>query len=203
MAIVSSGQVAFSDIQTEFGGTNPIALSEYYAGALGPEAVPSAGEITISDFYGTSSVLFSSTWTANLYLVPGVPIYNSQNTAVLGNFSSPYGSGQIAIETILNINTATLVLKLKATSGSVTFSNSGWSRIDYYIDQSNNSGSPNSSLNRTDATHFNLDSNGTSSATATWQWQGSAGGAPFAFADHFGGTSGTNSSHSNFLELFP
>ena len=61
MAIVASGQVAFSDIQTEFGGTNPIALSEYYSGGLGPAAVPSSGEIQVSDFHGTSAVLNSVT----------------------------------------------------------------------------------------------------------------------------------------------
>jgi len=61
MPIVSSGQVAFSDIQTEFGGTNPIALSEYYSGGLGPASVPSSGEIQVSDFHGTSAVLNSVT----------------------------------------------------------------------------------------------------------------------------------------------
>ena len=32
MAIPTSGALAFSALQTEFGGTNPIGLSEYYAG---------------------------------------------------------------------------------------------------------------------------------------------------------------------------
>jgi hypothetical protein len=30
MALPSSGAISFSQIQTEFGGTNPISLSEYY-----------------------------------------------------------------------------------------------------------------------------------------------------------------------------
>ena len=30
MPIRSSGQISFSEIQTEFTGTNPISLSEYY-----------------------------------------------------------------------------------------------------------------------------------------------------------------------------
>ena len=202
MPIVSSGQVAFSDIQTEFGGSNPISLSEYYSGGLGPAAVPSSGEITISDFYGTSSVLFTSGWlaTTTSYSYPVNITTSTLDGGPLGNFSSPYGSGNVAISSIININTATITISMKATSGSVTFTDSGWSRIDSYIDQSNNSGSPNSSLNRTDRTSFSTGNNGTSSATASWQWSGSSGGAPFAYADHFGTIA--ESPSSNFLELF-
>ena len=48
----SSGPISLDDIQTEFGGTNPIAISEYYGAATG---VPASGTISISDFYGTSA----------------------------------------------------------------------------------------------------------------------------------------------------
>ena len=34
MAISSSGSVSFSQIQSEFGGSNPISLNEYYSGGL-------------------------------------------------------------------------------------------------------------------------------------------------------------------------
>lgn len=34
MALSSSGAISFSQIQTEFGGSNPISLSEYYSGSL-------------------------------------------------------------------------------------------------------------------------------------------------------------------------
>jgi len=64
MAIPSSGPLSLTTIQTEFGGTNPIGLSEYYAGGgLVPSgttgtfgAVPSSGTISIQNFYGTSNV---------------------------------------------------------------------------------------------------------------------------------------------------
>ena len=52
MALPSSGALSLSDIQTEFGGVNPIAISEYYGVATG---VPASGTIAISDFYGTSA----------------------------------------------------------------------------------------------------------------------------------------------------
>lgn len=52
MAIPGSGPVSLSEIQTEFGGSNPISLSEYYGADTG---VPGSGTISVSDFYGTSS----------------------------------------------------------------------------------------------------------------------------------------------------
>ena len=63
MALPSSGPLTFADIQTEFGGSNPISLSEYYAGGgLVPAgttgtygAVPSSGQISVQNFYGTSN----------------------------------------------------------------------------------------------------------------------------------------------------
>lgn len=64
MTLPSSGAITLSDIQTEFGGTNPISLSEYYAGgSYVPSgttgvngAVPSSGAISMSHFYGTTAV---------------------------------------------------------------------------------------------------------------------------------------------------
>jgi hypothetical protein len=67
MTLPTSGPLSLSDIQTEFGGSNPISLSEYYAGGgLVPSgttgtygAVPSSGAISIQNFYGTSNVVVS------------------------------------------------------------------------------------------------------------------------------------------------
>ena len=52
MTLQASGAIKLSEIQTEFGGTNPIAISEYY----GSDTVPASGVISMSDFYGTSAV---------------------------------------------------------------------------------------------------------------------------------------------------
>lgn len=69
MAIPSSGAISLSTIQTEFGGSNPIGLNEYYAGGANVPAgtsgtygaVPSSGTISIRNFYGTSNVVISIT----------------------------------------------------------------------------------------------------------------------------------------------
>lgn len=63
MALPSSGPLALTDIQGEFGGANPIGMNEYYAGGgLVPAgtsgtygAVPSSGTISVQNFYGTSN----------------------------------------------------------------------------------------------------------------------------------------------------
>lgn len=69
MTLPVSGPLTIANIQTEFGGSNPAGLSEYYAGGTYVPsgttgvngAVPSSGTIAISDFYGTSvSVGFSN-----------------------------------------------------------------------------------------------------------------------------------------------
>lgn len=54
MALQSSGAISLSNIQTEFGGTNPISLSEYYSKGN----APASGEIQLAaDFYGTSNTV--------------------------------------------------------------------------------------------------------------------------------------------------
>ena len=52
MTMQTSGAISLSQIQTEFGGTNPISLSEYYGA---DDGVPTSNAISFSDFYGTSS----------------------------------------------------------------------------------------------------------------------------------------------------
>ena len=49
---IGTGQVSLGDIQTEFGGSNPIGLAEYY----GEGNAPASGEIQLwADFQGTAS----------------------------------------------------------------------------------------------------------------------------------------------------
>jgi len=68
MALPSSGLIRLSDIQTEFGGSNPVSLSEYYRGgsyvpiSATTTTIPSSGQISVSNFYATVNVpAFSAT----------------------------------------------------------------------------------------------------------------------------------------------
>ena len=65
LAIPSTGACSLQTIQTEFGGTNPISMSEYYAGgAYTPAgtkgnlgAIPTSGSISIGHFRGSSNIV--------------------------------------------------------------------------------------------------------------------------------------------------
>jgi hypothetical protein len=51
MALQTSGAISLANIQTEFGGANPISISEYY----GVGTVPASGTISLSHFYGQTA----------------------------------------------------------------------------------------------------------------------------------------------------
>jgi len=51
MALPTSGEISFTQLQTEYGGVNPIEITEYYGAAYG---VPTSGQISMSSFYGAS-----------------------------------------------------------------------------------------------------------------------------------------------------
>ena len=59
MALPNSGSLSLSQIQSEFGGSNPISLSEYYrGGSLVPNHsltgnIAASGTISVDMFYGT------------------------------------------------------------------------------------------------------------------------------------------------------
>ena len=121
MAIPSSGAISLTTVQTEFGGSNPIGLNEYYAGGgLVPAgttgtygAVPSSGAISLRNFYGTSSVLYffsqlvNATSNANsnpqysfgfpVAINNGLVLYNGPNDNTLSSSTS----------TIVTVNTTT------------------------------------------------------------------------------------------------
>ena len=61
MALQSSGTITIAQIQTEFGGSNPASLNEYYRGGANvPDTstnsgIPTSGTIDMADFYGGAS----------------------------------------------------------------------------------------------------------------------------------------------------
>ena len=62
MGLQTSGAISLADIQTEFGGSNPIAITEYYGVADG---VPASGQIGIAHFYGKANS-FAFTISSNV-----------------------------------------------------------------------------------------------------------------------------------------
>ena len=103
MALPSSGTITLAQVQTEFGGSNPISLSEYYRGGAyvtsNNTSVPTSGAIALSDFYGAVSqfsftigsnqtnadlrtLAIAAGWNQNALLVATISagIYISSNT---------------------------------------------------------------------------------------------------------------------------
>lgn len=62
MALPSSGTITIDQIRTEFGGSTPVSISQYYrGGGLVPDvtvnnSVPISGTISFSNFWGASNV---------------------------------------------------------------------------------------------------------------------------------------------------
>ena len=102
MALPASGPLSLSDIQAEFGGTNPISLSEYYKGGAyvlntdyAPN-VPSSGTIKISDFYGARKTTVTTlTFTSvgdNFFVLPATVVGNLQIVTMTGGGGGGGGS---------------------------------------------------------------------------------------------------------------
>ena len=73
MAIPASGSVSLSTIQSEWGGSNPISMSEYYSGSLANNV--SAVTTTTSVGYSSNSQ-YNPAQPAGKY-TPGIPAYTS------------------------------------------------------------------------------------------------------------------------------
>ena len=102
MAIPSSGSIAMSAIQTEFGGSNPISLSEYYSGGSNVPSgitgnngtIPTSGEIQMGDFRGSSNVAYVSATGGTVTTSGNFKIhrFNSSGTFAVNDGGNPAGS---------------------------------------------------------------------------------------------------------------
>lgn len=72
MTLPASGPLSLANIQTEFGGSNPISMNEYYRGGAFVTAnntgVPTSGVISVNNFYGTTRrIAIPLTISSNTY----------------------------------------------------------------------------------------------------------------------------------------
>lgn len=148
MALQTSGAISLSDIQTEFGGSNPISLSEYYGAASG---IPASGTISLSNFYGASAG-----WT----LTQGVS----------GSFYG-YGTGvgSISPSTLNGANLITVGLSVITIKGSTSYlfivAVSGNRAQNFFASINESSLGTKTTAS---ANSFAYDSN---SGNTTWTWQ--------------------------------
>jgi hypothetical protein len=99
MPVPLTGPISLTDIQAEFGGTNPISLTEYYKGGayvldtdFAPN-VPTSGTISLGDFRGArKTTLTTLTVTAagdNLIVLPATFVGN----IIIDNMTGGGGGG--------------------------------------------------------------------------------------------------------------
>jgi hypothetical protein len=106
---VSGNPLSLSQIQTEFGGTNPASLSEYYAGGVNVPAgtvgypggvstpIPSSSTISIANFYGSTQTSYT------FYITVGTS--GAYKGYASGSYGSISGSYVTSLGTITGCNT--------------------------------------------------------------------------------------------------
>ena len=104
MALQSSGLITLAQIQAEFGGSNPISLSEYYRNGTyvtsNNTSVPTSGAISVSNFYGavkrvTSSSIVAVANTSGDYTTVTLPTGLQVGDILVVSRSSYSGSSSI------------------------------------------------------------------------------------------------------------
>lgn len=125
MALPSSGSLSLSQIQGEWGGSNPISLSEYYRGSL-PNGrtnygtIPSSGAIDIGDFYGTNAA------SASIQISSGNSFYQAASQYV-GEIRHLFRSNVLAITGYASAPTFSLNGRNTQYVGMNHISTGGWS----------------------------------------------------------------------------
>ena len=169
MALQSSGAISLSQIQSEWGGSNPISLSEYYLSSLPINrtnygSIPSSGTIEMSDFYGTNSAV--ANWTSTITIGTFTILKNT----IYGYVQGVYGA---LSDTTINTYGNRTIFALTWNGSQVMLqlvgnhANSGWTRIKIH----------NTNFFRTAATY-------SFSTYTNYQWQS-------VTTNPFGATSGT------------
>lgn len=129
MPLPASGTISLNDLQNEFGGSNPIAISEYYrGGGLVPDipansSVPASGQISLSNFYNATAA----------DLIPAA--FDITTTSATGETPVGANSNQI---TITGIN-APITLNFGTSNAAITHSGpagSGFANVTVYVNGS-------------------------------------------------------------------
>ena len=117
MALQTSGAISLANIQTEFGGSNPISLSEYYGGGTYVPAganpgIATSGAINMNSFYGgVAATVLTISANVNNYDI------GAQAIAAGGDKSTPV---------ILTINAGVTVGSTSSGTAAM-YTGTGWS----------------------------------------------------------------------------
>ena len=184
--ITRSGATSFNNgISEEMSGgtdTNPIELSDYYKDGIYHKTtgIPTSGQIEFSDFYGKARVeptMYSNSGTYG-YSAGGqyTPSYSGFLTGFVGSLNGNSFTFQGTTSKIASINVSYTQLSFGIQNNSGTskqYNNSGWTTLKIWLNQTNNSGTPDRTYYRTLASSTNFSAASTSS-TAYWYFSSQA-----------------------------
>jgi hypothetical protein len=130
MALQTSGSISLDDIQAEFGGSNPISLSEYYrGGAYVPDTaansgIPTSGTISLDDFYGgdatppaPTGTFSAANFTSQTNRLRSTYYYSNNLTLSVTNEPITVSVTGLASPTIQKNSTGTLASSLSFNDG--------------------------------------------------------------------------------------
>ena len=112
MVLQSTGSISLENIQTEFGGANPISIDEYYLNGIyttgtGATGIPTSGTISLNNFYGKEKIISG-----------GIPVPVATN--FIGTYLNPFTGGNTSLEAISGCVGTNI-----SRSGVSTFNNIG------------------------------------------------------------------------------
>lgn len=130
MALQTSGSISLNDIQTEFGGSNPININEYYrGGAYVPDTaansgIPTSGTISLNDFYGgdatppaPTGTFSAANFTSQTNRLRSTYYYSNNLTLSVTNEPITVSVTGLASPTIQKNSTGTLASSLSFNDG--------------------------------------------------------------------------------------
>ena len=130
---ISPNPISLDDVQTEFGGSNPIEIVEYYAGGsyvpVSVTGIPTSGQISLNDFYNKTKTVYAFS-SATMSVTSNVYPFNStiswtSNLPTGGyvNITITYPNSTTSTLSNLGINSSSTVNFTQSTgvgAGSVT-----------------------------------------------------------------------------------
>ena len=120
MALPSSGTISLSQLQTQFGGSNPVSMSEYYRSGANVSnnavnaSIPTSGTLNMSGFYGGAGVTTRNLQVNMDYGFGNTAVGLTTQSSTAAPFSFGVGGSSICYQPVFHAGTGFI------TSASVT-----------------------------------------------------------------------------------
>lgn len=197
MPLPESGPISLDDIHVEAGGTTGTLANINDADIRALIGASPGATMNFSDFYGAGGIFADFAYT-NIYILDE---YFEQSYASNLGANTPSGNSftyqgvTCHLFVVSNLD-GSLQISIRTSGTAVTFSttDTSWSTLKVWLNQSNNSGNPDVTINRSNNTSISVSNNGTTTAQINYFYSGS-----YAFGTYFGTT--TNPGQTNFLEF--